>query len=88
MRLANAPIVARNLLMVVWNRAAKLTRVSSKHAKRGLKQVNESVKEARAQVKFQGLPARICCVKIRRICLTRCQDISMERTRSEPAEAR
>jgi hypothetical protein len=50
-RLVNAPIVARNLLMVVWNRAAKLTRVSQKHARRGLKQVNESVKEARAQVK-------------------------------------
>ena len=54
MRLANAPVAARNLLMVVWNRAAKLTRISSKHARRGFKQMNESVKEARAQVKHGG----------------------------------
>jgi hypothetical protein len=50
-RLANTPVIARNLLLVVWNRAARWMRVSSKHARRGVKHANESVKEARAQVK-------------------------------------
>lgn len=51
MRLVNLPLVARNLLLVAWNRAAKWSRRSERHARRGLKQVNETVKEAKARAK-------------------------------------
>ena len=51
MRTANLPLVARHLLDVVWNRVAKLGRTYRKQARRGIKQVSETAKHTRAQVK-------------------------------------
>jgi hypothetical protein len=47
----NVTLAARNILLVVWHRVAKWTRVTERRGRRGLKLVNEGVKEGRARLK-------------------------------------
>lgn len=47
----NVTLAARNILLVVWHRAAKWTRVAERRGRRGLKHVNEGLKEGRARIK-------------------------------------
>jgi len=47
----NVTLAARNILLVVWHRVAKWTRVTERRGRRGLKHLNEGVKEGRARIK-------------------------------------